>query len=72
MNIPQKYEDVVAKLDAALAEVDRLKNIDHRQIHELTPMALRVSDQVKVLLARSLPVSKRIVHVTFHFQILYA
>ncbi len=32
MNIPMKYEDVVAKLDAALAEVDRLKNIDHRQI----------------------------------------
>lgn len=32
MNIPPKYEDVVAKLEAALAEVDRLKNIDHRQI----------------------------------------
>ena len=32
MNIPPKYEDVVANLDAALAEVERLKNMDHRQI----------------------------------------
>ena len=32
MNIPPKYEDLVAQLDAALAEIERLKNIDHRQI----------------------------------------